>query len=39
MNRILACLAVLLLSLFVVAPIKNSGLQSTQTAEASSPGN
>jgi carbonic anhydrase len=36
MNRILAYSAILLFLLFVAAPIKNSGLQSTQTAEASS---
>src|SRR6476619_7370970 len=36
MNRILPCSAVLLLLLLVAAPIKNSGLQSTQTAAASS---
>ena len=36
MNRILPCSAVLLLLLLVAAPIKNSGLQPTQTAAASS---
>ena len=34
MNKLLAYSAALLLLLLLAAPIKNSGLQSTQTAEA-----